>query len=266
MSAVLRKFKVLISVNHALMLAYRAEIYLWVLAHVLPFIMMGLWVQAAGSGEGFSMDPLGYKRYFLVVFCVRQFSAVWMIYEFEWNILEGRLSNYLLRPMHPLWYYAVAHLSEQLARLPFFLLIVGGFLYFNPDVLGSGWDWRMVLLGVVFVYGAFALRFALQWCFAMLAFWFERASSIESISYLPYIFLSGAVVPLGDFPEGLRKAVMWTPFPYVVSFPARVITGQAGSGEILQSVSIMAGWFAALWIVGAVLWRRGLRRYAGQGA
>ena len=261
----LRKMSVLVSVNHALMLAYRAEIYLWVLAHILPFIMMGLWVQASAAG-GFAMDPLGYKRYFLAVFCVRQFSAVWMIYEFEFNVVEGRLSNYLLRPMHPLWYYVTAHLGEQMARFPFFLLFLGAFLYLSPDVLASGWEWPMVLLGIVCIHCAFALRFVLQWCFAMLSFWFERAASIESLSFMPYVFLSGAVVPLGDFPPLLRSIVEYTPFPSMVSFPARVLTAQAPQAEIVRGFAIMAAWFVALFLLGTVLWRRGLRRYAGQGA
>src|SRR6476659_4950726 len=104
----LRKMMSLISAQHALMLAYRAEIYLWVLAHVLPFIMMSVWMTASASagasGNGsFSMSPVDYARYFFAVFVVRQFTAAWMIYEFEWHVLEGRLSFLLLRPMNPLW-------------------------------------------------------------------------------------------------------------------------------------------------------------------
>ena len=97
-----KKIRVLVSAQHANMLAYRAEIYLWVLAHTVPFIMMSVWMTAAGTGSGanFSMDAVGYARYFLAVYIVRQFTAVWMIYEFEWHVNEGRLSPMLLRPIN----------------------------------------------------------------------------------------------------------------------------------------------------------------------
>ena len=102
------------------MLTYRAEIYLWVLAHVWPFIIMSVWMTAAAGGSGgFAMSPVDYARYFVAVFVVRQFTAVWMIYEFEWHVVEGRLSPMLLRPMAVLWHYVSAHLGEQAARFRF---------------------------------------------------------------------------------------------------------------------------------------------------
>ncbi len=47
----MRKIRVLVGAQHALMLAYRAEIYLWVLASVLPFIMMSVWMTASGAAR-----------------------------------------------------------------------------------------------------------------------------------------------------------------------------------------------------------------------
>ena len=124
----------------------------------------------------------------------------------------------------------------------------------------------MVLLGVVVIYLAFALRFALQYCFAMGSFWFERAAALDGLSFVPYVFLSGAIIPLADIPPALCNFLYWTPFPYTVSFPARILTGQADTSEILRGLAAMAAWFILLAALGAFLWRRGLRKYAGQGA
>ncbi len=266
----LKKLRVLISAQHALMLAYRAEIYLWVIAHVLPFIMMGIWVKAAtdpASAGHFAMSPRDYARYFLCVFVVRQFTAVWMIYEFEWHILEGRLAYLLLRPINPLWHYISAHLGEQLARLPFFALVTLLFFILYP---GARWipSPASLLLGISAIYAAFALRFALQYCLAMLCFWFERASSIEQLSFLPYIFLSGLAVPLDDFPQRARDLVNLTPFPYMIGFPAEILMGKltATDPRLLQGFAVIAAWFLGFSFLGAILWRRGLRQFSAQGA
>ena len=158
----LKKMRVLTTTAHALMLAYRAEIYLWVLAHVLPFIMMSVWMTAAGhGGTAFAMDPVGYARYFAGVFVVRQFTPVWMIYEFEWHMVEGRLSYYLLRPMNAMWHYVANHLGEQLARFPFFVVMLGVFFAIYPQALGCP-RWESIVMGVAAIYSCLALRFAQQ--------------------------------------------------------------------------------------------------------
>jgi ABC-2 type transport system permease protein len=264
-----RKIRVLVGAQHALMLAYRAEIYLWVIAHILPFIMMGIWTKAAADSGGaqFSMSPHDYARYFLCVFAVRQFTAAWMIYEFEWHIVEGRLSYLLLRPINPLWHYISGHLGEQLARFPFFALVVFLFFLLYPD---ARWTPSpiAITLGIIAIYAAFALRFAMQYCVTMLTFWFERASSLEQLSFLPYIFLSGLAVPIDDFPPRAKALVMLTPFPYLIAFPAELLMGRIHwtDPRMLQGFAVIAAWFAALSLLGAALWRRGLRHFSGQGA
>jgi ABC-2 type transport system permease protein len=265
-----RKLRTLITAQHALMLAYRAEIYLWVLATILPFIMMSVWMTAAGGGNGgtgFSMDPLGYARYFIAVFFTRQLTIVWMIYEFEWYVQEGRLSYLLLRPMNAIWHFVGAHLAEQLARAPFFLVVIGVFFCIYPGALWLP-SVASIVLGLAAVYGAFALRFSIAYCLSMLTFHFERASSLENLSMLPYLFFSGIIIPLSDLPPRVREVVALTPFPYMVDFPARILTGKIGPGDagLYQGFGIMACWFAAFALLGSRLWRWGLREYSGQGA
>ena len=110
--------RALLGSQYALMLEYRAEIALWALSGLLPFIMLALWSQAP-AGAALGLGGAGLGRYFLSAFLVRQFSEVWVVFAFEEDALLGRLSPYLLQPLHPLWRYVAAHLAEQLTRLPF---------------------------------------------------------------------------------------------------------------------------------------------------
>ena len=89
--------RVLLGTEYAHMLEYRAEIALWALSGVLPFIMLSLWNGSDARGV-LGLDGVGLDRYFLSAFLVRQFSVVWMIYAFEEDALTGRLSPYLLQP------------------------------------------------------------------------------------------------------------------------------------------------------------------------
>ena len=70
------------------------------------------------------------------------------------------------------------------------------------------------------------------------------------------------------FPPNVAAIVRLTPFPYFIDFPARLLTGQlpAGSPEVLRGFAISATWFGIFVVIGATLWKRGLRQYSGQGA
>jgi ABC-2 type transport system permease protein len=51
MRRALRLARVLLSVQYAYMLEYRAEIALWALSGLLPLIMLGLWIGAGAAAD-----------------------------------------------------------------------------------------------------------------------------------------------------------------------------------------------------------------------
>ena len=223
--------RVMLSVYYAYMVEYRAELVFWVLSGTFPLILMGLWVEAA-QGDRFNLTPTELVQYFLAVFLVRQFTVVWVIWEFEREVVEGRLSSYLLQPVDPAWRHFFSHVSERFARLPFAFLLVGLFLLLYP--------------------------------YALAAFWIERASALEQFWFLPYTFLSGMVAPLALFPDAVRAAVLWTPFPYLIYFPASLLINRPD--HVAQGFAAMVLWSALFWGLNRWLWRQGLRQYSGMGA
>ncbi|MCS6812292.1 MAG: ABC-2 family transporter protein [Cyanobacteria bacterium] len=257
-----RQMQVLLSVYYAYMVEYRAELMLWVLAGVLPFILMGVWMQAAAGGQ-FGLSPLEFARYFLAAFIARQFTIVWVIWEFEREVVEGRLSPRLLQPVDPVWHHVTSHISERFARLPFAIALVIVFFLLYPQAFWipklNSWLWFCVAASL-----AFTLRFLMQYTFAMFAFWTERASALEQFWFLLYLFLSGLVAPLEVFPPAVRQLVEWTPFPYMIHFPAALLVGLPVN--IAKSVLVMVGWGLVFLVWNRWLWRKGLRHYSGMGA
>jgi ABC-2 type transport system permease protein len=111
---------------------------------------------------------------------------------------------------------------------------------------------------------AFALRFIMQYSFAMLAFWTERASAVENFWFLFYLFLSGMIAPLEVFPPSVRAVVLCTPFPYMIDFPASILVGLPV--DLGRGFLSMVGWILVFLGLNRLLWRRGLKRYSGMGA
>lgn len=257
-----RKAKTLVLAYYAQMLEYRAEIFLWALSSSFPIILMGVWIQASQNGN-FDFSPQEFARYFFSIFFVRQFTSIWVIWEFEREVLEGTLSLRLLQPLDPVWHHVASHLAEKITRIPLIAIFCGLFIILYPDAAWTP-EPSKLLLGVVAIALAFILRFAIQYSFAMLAFWTERASAVQQFWYLFYIFLSGAIAPLEVFPDTVRQVVEWTPFPYMMHFPAVLLMGHPI--DFVRSVLIMIAWTIAFIALNRWLWRKGLKQYSGMGA
>lgn len=262
MSAAWRKAWAFLTTYYAYMLAYRAELVLWALANSLPFILMGAWMKAAEQGD-FGKTPEELARYFLAAFIVRQVTVVWVIWEFEHDVVKGRLSSQLLLPIDPAWRHLLSHVAERFARLPFSALIVVLVFALYPKAIWLP-SFAEATLAFTFMVLALLLRFVMQYTLAMLAFWTERASSAESFWMLAYLFLSGLIAPLDLFPEAVRDVAMATPFPYLIYFPTTILLG--GDVDLVRGGLIMAAWGVGFFVLQRVLWRIGLRRYSAMGA
>jgi ABC-2 type transport system permease protein len=246
----------------ALMLEYRAEILLWALSGLLPLLMFTLWSGApAGAASGIS--PAAFARYFLAAFVVRQFSVVWVVYAFEEDHLLGRLSPYLLQPLPLIWRYVAAHLAEQITRLPFVLAMAGLFVLAVPGALAMPSPGRIVLT-LIAAHLAFWLNFLLQYAITMLCFWSDRASALERLLYIPYLFLSGLLAPLSLYPPGVQALAFHTPFPSMLYLPVQLAAG--GTIDVGASFLAAFGWLALLVPLNLVLWRISVRRYGAMGA
>lgn len=258
----LRIGSVLLTTYYAYMVEYRAELLFWVLSGSLPLILLGVWSEAASGGD-FGLTSLEFVRYFVAVFCARQMSVVWVVWDFEKQVVEGTLSPKLLQPLDPGWHHFSSHFAERFARLPFVVILVAMFFVLYPEALwvpsvaqGVGAIAVMIL--------AFVLRFVMQYTSAMMAFWTERAAAIENMWYLPYLFLSGMIAPLDVFPPAVQSMVMWLPFPYLVYFPAGLLVGL--EVDVVRGLATMLVWLVLLWRLNRWLWHKGLRQYSGMGA
>ncbi len=221
------------------------------------------YLDTGGARWKFGLTPVDFARYFLTVFIVRQITVAWVIWDFEREVVEGKLSPKLLQPIDPVWHHVASHLSERVARIPFALLLIALFFLLYPQAFWVP-SLGKLLLFTLAVMLAFVLRFLIQYTLAMFAFWTERASALENFWLLFYLFLSGMIAPLNVFPEPMRTIVMLTPFPYLIDFPASLLVGLPV--DIVRGFWSMVGWILVFLGVNRLLWRAGLKRYSGMGA
>jgi ABC-2 type transport system permease protein len=260
-AGILRKARALFGLYLSYMLEYRAEIYLWVLASVLPLILLGVWAHAAESGA-YPLSRIEFIRYFIAVFVVRQFSFIWVIWEFEDLVVTGNLSQQLLQPIDPVWRFVASHVTERVVRLPLVLAVVALCFGLYPGAFWLPAAADFASAGALLLL-AFAARFTLQYMMSMLAFWSERAASIEELWFVVHLFLSGLIAPLDVYPESVRRLTELTPFPYLIYYPVNLLLGRGA--PFGRAVLVLAVWGGVGFALQRFLWRRGLRRYSAMG-
>lgn len=243
------------------MVAYRAEMVIWILSATLPLVMLALWNAAAEAGPLAGFGQTEFARYFTVTMVVRQLTGAWIVWELNYTVRTGALSPQLLRPVNPL----VFNIFETLAAVPWRVLVlvplVVGLMFWRPDVAFVPELWRLPMFAVSTLL-AFAVAWLTQALFGMLAFWFDQAMGIFSVYFALWSFFSGYIVPLALLPAWLGDVVRYLPFYASLGAPVDLLLGRAGPFE----VGLQALWVGALALALRVVWARGIVRYGAVGA
>ena len=247
-------------------LAYRGAVGIWIFTTAIqPLVFIVVWRTVAGSGAtgGYTADQ--FVAYFLVMMVVDHMTFIWHMFEFEWRIRTGAFSPPLLRPVHPIHNDICENLAYKTLGLVGVLpaaLLLG--LVFGADLTGVGvWTVLPFLLALVL---AMVLRFVVEWCLALAAFWLTKVSAINSLFFALTTFFGGIFAPLAVLPGWMQTVAAWTPFPWSLAFPTEVFLGRRTGSEIWVGYAAQLGWIALALGGLALLWRRATRRYSAVGA
>ncbi len=256
------KIYTLLKVQYSNMLEYRVEIALWAISGIIPFFMLNIWTNN-NLNESINYSDAMLSRYFLSAFFVRQFSVVWVVFTFEEDSLLGKVSPYLIQPLNPFFRYFAQHIAEQITRLPFALIIAFVFFVLNPNIIWIP-NLGIILLSCLSTFLSFLIQFLIQSIIACLCFWTEKASSIEKLLFIPTLFLSGLLAPVVSFPDYIKSWIYFTPFPYLIDFPANLLSGN--TTNINNGITMQILWILALFPLFKKIWSEGTKRYTAMGS
>jgi ABC-2 type transport system permease protein len=251
-------------VHFSEVVAWRAEMLVWVLAYTMPLIMLALWSAVAREAPVGRFGEKEFRAYFLATLVFRLLVASWAVWEMNFEIRDGRIAARLLRPIHPLLSYA----AQQSAAFPMRValaipIVVASLLWVGVDAVSH--DPVQLALVPVTLLGAWTVTFLVMVMIGSLAFRWESALGVFDLWLALYVVFSGYLMPLELFPPELRTVVRWLPFPYMLAFPVESALGLIDRGATLRGLVVQWGWAAVL-LAGALgAWRSGVRRYSAFG-
>jgi ABC-2 type transport system permease protein len=259
-----RAYPTLLRIGLASAVAYRAEFLVWMLATTMPLVMLAVMSAMAREAPVGRFDQHGFVAYYLVTLIVRQMTGAWVAWEMVQEIKEGTLGLRLLRPIHPLASYS----AESLAALPMRALVALP-ITIVVLIVAAGKDLTHdplnVVIFVVAVAGAWLLNFAVSAIVGTLGLYLESSLGVWELWMGGFMLLSGYLIPLSLFPAWLEKTSRVLPFAYLIAFPVETLIGIRDRHGALAGLGMQLGWAALAWLALAILWKRGIKRFAAYG-
>lgn len=213
--------------------------------------------QIAGFGKEFYLSYALWSAFFARI-CTSWMYETRMINEID----SGAINSLLVRPMSFYEYY-----FSQLMGYKFITTIVSMMV---PLIAVSIFDLptkneRLPL--------AFALEFyylilvhSISFAISSLAFFFNKVHSMTAAKNLALWVFTGELFPLDLMPEPFRSIVMTLPFSAGVYAPVGYLTGRLEVNSIWQAFSSVTVGIIVFNILGTLMWKKGIKVYAGTGA
>jgi len=182
-----------------------------------------------------------------------------------YDIQQGELDKYLVKPFS---YYKIKMIEE----LPYRLL-QGAFaaiaVIFLFSILKANiaihLTLQSVLFGIVTAILAFFLSHVYKMSLGLLAFWFTDIKGVLDLLDAIRIVLAGVFMPLILYPDALRKVADVLPFAYSLYYPIVVFQGQTTFTESIRIIAMQCIWFAILYCIYRILWKKGMETFTGVG-
>jgi ABC-2 type transport system permease protein len=136
-------------------------------------------------------------------------------------------------------------------------------IVFRPSFTISVWTALAFVPALIL---AMALRFAVEWTLASIAFWVTRVNAINQLYFVVFLFLSGFVAPLNLLPGPVRGIAEMLPFYRMLGFPVELLLGRLSPTQALVGFGAQLGWLGFALLLLNVTWARGVRQYSAVGA
>lgn len=261
----MKKYAIIFSIAWQRALTYRGVSLIFTLFFLINVLLsFAIWAVALQSTADlmrlFSKLVMYFSLLIFVHQLIQSYTAGVISHE---HIKQGELSIYLLKPFPYLRYMFILEIPWRIVQC-IFSLPVAAVCFFIFQRFFS-WDVRYMILGSLILPLAYLLSFLIQLLVAHTAFWFDDATGFLNVIEVLTLLFSGAGIPIFLFPQILKQIGSWLPFQYAMFFPVATLAGFVSPDDYWRNVIILLAWIVGLGLVVSALWRRGLRRFTGEG-
>jgi ABC-2 type transport system permease protein len=186
-----------------------------------------------------------------------------LIFDFGFNLREGAIIHFLLRPISFQGMYYAQNLSSVATRLLYQVPLA----LFATLLFGLQWPTDIATWGAFAISGllGFTVLFFFHWFLACLTFYTTEVWGLGVLIFGMSLFLSGSLVPLAMMPGWLQTVVLSIPFAQAVAVPVSLLTGITPLSQAPQVWLTQLTWVAGMWLFSSLFFRIAVRKVTVQG-
>ena len=263
----MKKYLALVRLSWSNGFVYRLNFLMWRVRLVLTLLTSYFLWQAVFNGRteifGYSQNQM--LSYIMLAAVLQSVVLASRSIDLAGVINSGELSNIIIRPISNLWYWLSRDAADKALNLIFsaveiFLLVV----LLRPPLAWPDPSYSAISLLLILPLSTL-LYYFINYLFGLTGFWTNEVWAPRFLLMVVLQFLAGLMFPLDVLPQKIQSLAMWTPFPYLVYFPAQVILGKTGNMGIINGLAATAVWTIIFGILVEMVWRKGLRVYGAEG-
>lgn len=180
------------------------------------------------------------------------------------RIRNGTFSKYMVIPVGIERYFMAMELGVVLFYLAFDFVAAALWVFVFRIRFVFAADWRvlacaglMAALGMVFMV-------QLNYFLGLLTLKYQGIGTFLMIKNNLAALVTGSIVPLALFPEGVVGVMRLLPFYYVTYLPAMLATGLCRK-EAVWGLAVISCWCLVMQGLISIVWKKYLRKYDGVG-
>lgn len=250
--------------------AYRLNFILWRVRNVFQILLTYFLWSTVFSDPGrvvFGYDRSRILTYVFGIMIVRAVVLSARAMDVSFDVAQGNLSNYLLKPISYFKYWFTRDISSKAINLFFAVFEFAAlFLILKPPFFLQT---NLVSLAA-FIFSlliAVLLYFLLLFLVSAVPFWAPELGwgSHFLVTVVIIEALSGSLFPINILPSLLQTIIMALPFPYLIYFPIQVYLGNITGYALFGGLVLASAWAGILWLILKYVWQRGLMAYESIG-
>jgi ABC-2 type transport system permease protein len=247
-------------------LAFRLRYFTGIITYSLNVtIYYFIWSAVYHPGQsiaGYNMAQM--LTYVSVGWIIRSFYTNTIDQEMAYEVIDGRISMDLIKPVSVQWMWICRSMGESAFRLGLLTVPTAAVVAFvfpmqGPASRGHFYIFLASVLGSFFLMGA--IGFMIGTCAIPLK---SILALVRAKQWLIEL-LSGLLLPMSFVPDSVRKVMAWLPFEHIAYTPLQIYLGNLNHSQSLHALGIQWLWVVALLVMAHLWWNRCLRNMTVQG-
>lgn len=247
-------------------LAYRLRYYTGIVTYfinvtVYYFIWRAIFLNSDHI-EGFNLKQM--VTYVALGWIIRSFYFSTIDQDMANDVLEGKISMTLIKPINVQWSLIAQSLGESCFRL-FMLTAPAAVVIFLVFPVGGPSSLAHFAAFFVSTVLSFFIVASINFISGTCAIRLKSIQGLLRAKYFVLELFSGLLVPMSFFPRSVQAVMNYLPFQHISFTPVLIYLGKIEGVRIFEMLGIQLAWAIAIFLIGQWWWARSIRKLSIQG-